>query len=103
MYMRIILNLSILHSLSLGALPVLGVDDELVELDLVGAPLVEGELQARLIEVSRGGGGLDGELLPGAPAQGDQGPGLLLVPRPAISARLLQISCLAADVHIIGV
>ena len=91
------------YSLSLGALCILRVDDELAQLKLVAAPLVQGELEGRLVEVGGGGGRLYRELLPRAPAQGDQGPGLLLVPRPAIGPRLLQISSLTADINILGV
>ena len=91
-----------LNSLSLGTLCVLRIDDELAELQLVAAPLVQAELQARLVEVG-GGGRLDGELFPRAPAQRDQGPGLLLVPRPAIGPSLLQVSSLTAHINIVGV
>ena len=92
-----------LNSLSLGTLCVLRIDDELAELQLVAAPLVQAELQARLVEVGGGGGRLDGELLSRAPTQRDQRPGLLLVPRPAIGSCLLQISRLAAHINIVGV
>ena len=92
-----------LYSLSLGTLCILRIDDELAELQLVAAPLVQAELQARLVEVGGGGGRLDGELLSRASPQRDQGPGLLLVPRPAIGSGLLQISRLAAHINIVGV
>ena len=92
-----------LNSLSLGTLCVLRIDDELAELQLVAPPLVQAELQARLVEVGGGGGRLDGELFPRAPAQRDQGPGLLLVSRPAIGPSLLQVSSLTAHINIVGV
>ena len=92
-----------MYSLSLGALSILRVDDELAQLELVVAPLVQGELQFRLVEVGGGSGRLYRELFSRAPAQSYQRPGLLLVPRPAIGPSLLQISRLTADINILGV
>ena len=88
---------------SRGTTPILRVDEQLLDEQLVGAALGEADLQRGLVEVGDGGDGLDGEPLPRAAAEADHGPALPPVPRPVGATGLAQPRRLAADVHVQGV
>ena len=88
---------------SRGTTPILRVDEQLLDEQLVGAALGEADLQRGLVEVGDCRDGLDGEPLPRAAAEADHGPALPPVPRPVGAAGLAQPRRLAADVHVQGV